>query len=77
MSNPRTMSYSLPFAVSIIMGKRLVAGAARSFSKMEKPSSSGSMMSSNTNEGTFSEIASQNSLGVEKPFASIFCPLSV
>ena len=64
------MSYSLSLAVSIITGRRLVAGLARSFFKMDRPSSSGSIISSSTRLGVSRSMAAQNSPGLPKPTAS-------
>ena len=58
------------FLVSLITGRRWVAGEARSFFKIDRPSSSGSMISKSTRLGVSFSMASQNSLGLEKPVAS-------
>ena len=47
-----------------------VDGCARSFFSMDKPSSSGSIMSSRSSSGCRSDIAFQNADGASKPSAS-------
>ena len=70
LSRPTTRSYSVFFAVSMITGMRLVAAEARSFCRMERPSSSGSIISSKIKAGWGPSIALQKSEGRSKPWAS-------
>ena len=55
----------------MMTGSRAVRDEARSFFKTEMPSSSGSMISSSTREGTASAMASQKAEGRSKPRASM------
>ena len=66
-----TLSYSVPLAVSMITGSLAVREAARSFFSTLRPSSSGSMMSSSTREGSCSPTACQNRDGRGNPLASM------
>src|SRR5699024_5693019 len=68
-SRPTTLSYSLPLAVRRITWIPRVRLSARSFLRMEIPSSSGSMMSSSTTWGSRRSMAAQNSEGRGKPSA--------
>ena len=54
----------------MITGVRRVAGFCRSFFRICRPSSSGSMMSSRIMEGTCWDIARQKAEGASKPWAS-------
>ena len=66
-----TLSYSVLLAVSMMTGSFLVRGLSRSFFKTLMPSSSGSMISSSTSEGTDSSIPAQNAEGRSNPRASM------
>ena len=70
LSRPTTRSYSVFLAVSMMTGSFFVPAAARSFCRMVRPSSSGSMMSSRTRSGWAWPMAFQNSAGRSKPLAS-------
>ena len=64
------MSSSLDLAVIMMMGRRRREGAARSFFRMEKPSSPGSITSRMTSSGGVVWTACQNGSEDSKPTAS-------
>ena len=71
LSSPRTVSSSLDFAVTMMMGRRRRAGVLRSFFRMEKPSSPGSITSRMTSSGSAVRMACQKGSEVSAPSGSL------